>query len=208
MKTETKTETKDAKAVLMTPEEVGLIDRAKDLQQTAHDAVIKVGEKYVELCKWIRQKQIAPKLVTEHLLALGFAKSRVSEVNRIAQCADELWNEYEAGKIGRNRILEIARKAGETEDLTEVPTIDDEREQGEGAEAPAFVESADEVKKRKIATAQKCAKTILTIAEFLNLRSRTFDCGNGWELKLSKSKKKPAKENEKPTAPMQERNEA
>jgi len=177
---------------------------------SAREAVITVGQKYVELCKWIRQKQIAPKMVTNLLIGLGFAKSRVSEINRIAQCADELWKEYEAGLIGRNRILELARHANEKDDLLGIDA--DERQEGDGPKegGPEFVESPEDVKQRKIATMQKSAKAILTIAEFLNLRSRTFDDGNGWVLELKKSKKTAKTEKKEKTdeTPMPERDAA
>jgi hypothetical protein len=54
---------------------------------------------------------------------------------------------------------------------------------------PEFVESPEDIAKRKTLTMAKCAKTILNTAEFLNLRSKKWDLGNGWVLQVTKGGK-------------------
>jgi hypothetical protein len=106
---------------------VKLVELATDLRDTIQNAQKEVGEKYVGVCKWIRSNAIPPRRVSELLLPLGYAKTRVSELNRIAQCADELWDEYEARQIGRNRMLELVRHSdGGAEDVSSVDGVAEE----------------------------------------------------------------------------------
>lgn len=76
-------------------------------------AIIKAtGElatKYFDLVVGIRQQKIAPKLVSFALGKLGFKRSRVSEINRVANASDKLFKDYEAKLLGFDKILELAR---------------------------------------------------------------------------------------------------
>jgi hypothetical protein len=189
MKNDTKAT--EVKLEVQTREEVRLVELATDLRDTIQTAQREVGEKYVNVCKWIRSNAIPPRRVSELLLPLGYAKTRVSELNRVSQCSDELWDEYEARKIGRNRMLELVRHAEDAgaEDVSGVEGVAEENEGGEGGGGPEFVESPEDVKKRKLLTMAKCAKTIMNTAEFLNLRSKKWDLGNGWVLEVKKGGK-------------------
>jgi len=68
-----------------------------------------IGEKYLELCKFIRLNQLAPKQVTAWLLDLGFHKSRAAEINRVAQSSDDIFSAYEARTIGWRGALKMSR---------------------------------------------------------------------------------------------------
>jgi len=93
----------------------------QDKIEVAHSAmVVKVGkeiiaqtgklaEKYWELITYIRKNSVAPKLVSFELTKLGFKRSRVSEVNRVANAANDVYKNYEAKMIGLDKALEMAR---------------------------------------------------------------------------------------------------
>lgn len=80
--------------------------------------------KYLELCLYIRRNKVGPKLVSQEMTKLGFKRSRVSEVNRVANSSDKLFSEYQAKLIGFDKCLEMARieiaaDGKETKALTE-----------------------------------------------------------------------------------------
>lgn len=77
-------------------------------------ATIATGLLWLELCKYIRANALAPKVVSRELGALGFHKTRISEVNRVANAADEVWNEYEARGLGFRHALELVRNGKPT----------------------------------------------------------------------------------------------
>lgn len=70
---------------------------------------VKAGEKYFDLCSYIRKEQVAPKLVSAELKELGFHKVRISEINKVAQCSDELWNQFAARTLGFKGVLSLER---------------------------------------------------------------------------------------------------
>lgn len=87
-----------------------IADIGKDIIQST----LQVAEKYLKLAQKIRTEQIPDGIVRETLLKLGFAKTRVSEVLRVAKAAPEVWNELEARKVGFRGALDMARgKDGE-----------------------------------------------------------------------------------------------
>lgn len=77
------------------------------------DAIIKkAGELaglYLKLCLYIRQEKVAPKLVSYVLARQGFKRSRISEINRVANAPDKVFKEYEAKLIGFDKALEFSR---------------------------------------------------------------------------------------------------
>jgi hypothetical protein len=72
-------------------------------------ATIATGLLWLNLCKYIRQHNVSPKVVSGQLVPLGFVKTRVSEVNRVANAPDPVWNEYEGRAIGFRATLELVR---------------------------------------------------------------------------------------------------
>lgn len=83
---------------------------------------VKVGEKYLELCEYIRKNSIGPKIVSEQLSALGFHRVRISEINKVANSADEVWEQYRARAIGFKGVLQLTR--GSMDQLKGTKAID------------------------------------------------------------------------------------
>jgi len=83
-------------------------------------AIGNVSVKYLDLVMLIRREKIMPKIVSRALLQLGFKKTRVSEVNRVAGASDAVFSQYEARMIGFENALDLARleKKGEKAQLT------------------------------------------------------------------------------------------
>jgi len=113
----TKTSKKDiaptVAAIHETKQEVKQIDTITEIGREIIVGMGKVAEKYRELVVYIRENKVAPKTVSGALLKLGFKRSRVSEVNRVANASDALFSQYEAKLIGLDKALEIARMEGE-----------------------------------------------------------------------------------------------
>jgi len=72
-------------------------------------ATLETGGKYLALCEFIREKQLAPKIVTKWLLDMGFCKSKASEINKVAQSPDAVFQKFKARLIGWRGVLEISR---------------------------------------------------------------------------------------------------
>lgn len=104
-------------AKIEVPREVDVQTKLEAAQQTmveklGREIITTHGElagKYLQLCLYIRQQKVAPKLVAFTLQNLGFKRSRISEVNRVANASDKLFKEYEAKLIGFDKCLEMAR---------------------------------------------------------------------------------------------------
>lgn len=123
MKTTTQTElpvkqlnkAEDAKAILVeTPAlQVVEVDGVKELREAAISAQTKQAEavrSYFDLCEVIRVKQLNSKVVTKELLALGYAKTTVSAVIRVAHTTDEIYLAYKERAIGFKLALSKARE--------------------------------------------------------------------------------------------------
>jgi len=128
-------------------QEAYLIEAGK---QIIH-ATGELANKYYNLIMGIRQQKIAPKLVSFALGKIGFARSRVAEINRISQASDKLFKDYEAKLLGFNKVLELARaeSKGQPALLTDAATqlakdgvLTEEELQGVVDEAEAGPESA------------------------------------------------------------------
>jgi len=77
---------------------------------TAHGVT---ATKYLQLCLYIRENKVGPKTVSLSLGKLGFKRTRISEINRVAQASDKLFYDYEAKLIGFEKCLEFVRRGGE-----------------------------------------------------------------------------------------------
>lgn len=91
-------------------------EKLRELARDLQGAMTNTVEKYMAVCQHIRDAQMMPVQVKKELAALGFADSRISEVNRVAQVSDEVWAQYKSRVIGFKMTLELARaeKAVET----------------------------------------------------------------------------------------------
>ena len=102
-----------------------------------------VAVKYHALVMFIRNNSVSPKLAAFELTSLGFKRSRVSEVNRIAHAKDEVFKEYAAKQIGFDRALELARSETKGGAMKATPAA--QNLLGMGAlEAPEVSDIADE----------------------------------------------------------------
>lgn len=97
------------KVEYQTPEERAQAEKVFGLGQAIVSTVGELGQKYLDLCSYIRSHKVAPKLVSIELSRLGFKRSRVSEINRVAQAADDVWDQFQARHIGFKDTLELAR---------------------------------------------------------------------------------------------------
>jgi len=87
----------------------------------------KLGQQYVDLVLVFRKNSVNPKQVSNILGALGFKRSRISEINRVVSAAPTVFKQLEAREIGFRDALETARGGapldvlqlteGEAEDL-------------------------------------------------------------------------------------------
>lgn len=182
---------------LQLTQSVEIIRLGKDLLA----AVIGTGEKYLNLCQYIRKNEVAPKLVSADLGGLGFSRQTVSKINRVAGASDELWNEFEARSVGFNKMLQLTRgdKPNEATKLlaqsmgqevievtAEVKRLQGEEENDE--KQGEVIEATEDEKDEK-------AKLALTRAAAVIARSRVYfdwkntkviKFGDGWLLTVSK----------------------
>jgi hypothetical protein len=180
----------DGKFALVDPTHIRLAEIADEMLTIR----AQFGEKYLELCKWVRTKALGPAVVREVLAAKGFAKSRISEINRISQCPDEMWKEFEARRIGRETVLLLERGADQSPEVLppDMEGAGEDKGDGEvsGGEGEGQGEKTqaekDEAKKNGM---KRAAHQILKCAEFFNLKKRSWTLQNGWVLELRKESK-------------------
>lgn len=102
-----------------TPEVQGKLEAVqRDAVYTLSLAIVtatgELAGKYLSLVEYIRKHSVAPKLVSEEMSKLGFKRSRISEIKRVAYAEDDVYNQYQAKLIGFDRALILARlQAGE-----------------------------------------------------------------------------------------------
>jgi len=178
-------------------------------------ATMETGERYLDLCRYIRENQIDPKLVTASLTPLGFARSRISEIKKIAYATDELWNEYAARNIGWKGALDLARAEGVKQIADAAHTTVEEAEEGledadltPGETGETKEATVEDKAASKLVTIAAHGKAILTAAEFFAKEDnkaaggamkpcQVWDMGNGYKLVLTyrapKAKKKAKK---------------
>lgn len=111
---------KDGKVTAQTADEVKQAAMVQGLAIDIIRATGELGSRYLRLCLYIRQEKVSPKLVAYELKTLGFRKTRISEINRVAHSSDKLFTEYQAKVIGFDRCLELARieKPGQAATVT------------------------------------------------------------------------------------------
>lgn len=99
------------------------VQQSEKLQKLGVDIITQVGkvaEKYHALITYIRQAKCSPKLVSYEMGKLGFKRSRISEVKRVAFASDDTYSAYEAKLIGFDKAIELARATvdGKARELT------------------------------------------------------------------------------------------
>jgi len=129
------------------------VKQATEIHTLAEEIIKATGEvagRYKDLCLYIRNNKVAPKLVSFELGRLGFKRSRISEINRVANAPDKLWHEYEAKIIGFDKALELTRKqlndkGAEIVEVTEAGKV----MVSEGTMTEAEIDDLSEVKELK-----------------------------------------------------------
>jgi len=169
----------------------------KKLGSEIIESIAIAGEKYLNICKFIRNNQVAPKLVSFELSALGMHRNVISKINKVANLPDEQWNQFAARTIGFNKVIELkspgaaaalAESTGQTE--TSVKAQLEEMEQVE-QENPEFIEKTPEQKREAAEKlmAQGAAKVLSAAASLELKREKKINGGNGYILTISKDKK-------------------
>lgn len=98
-----------AKVEHMTGAEAAQADAIREFGKTIIRKTGEVAGVYLDLCLYIRKHSVAPKLVSFELMRLGFKRSRISEVNRVANASEALFKQYEAKAIGFDKCLNMSR---------------------------------------------------------------------------------------------------
>lgn len=164
-------------------------------------AVIGVGDKYLSLCKSIRENEIAPKLVSFELTKLGFSRATVSKINKVAGASDELWNSFEARAFGFNKMLELSRGEKPNEatklladamgaDVIDVVAQVQKLEGEEDAESKEgnLIEptEAEKDEKQKLACERAAAVIFRGRVYFGWAKGKKFRDGSGWMIEVKK----------------------
>jgi len=110
---------------------------------------VEVAVKYRELVGYIREHTVAPKLVTAWLTPLGFARSRISEIKKVADAPDKVYSAFIASEIGFKNALQLTRDAIEV-----VATVTD----GD-ANTPAMMEIAEGQHQAEVEAEEKADAT-------------------------------------------------
>lgn len=120
------------------------IDKLRELGKAIIVGMGEVAEKYLTLVMFIRNNKVAPKLVSVQLAKLGFKRSRVAELNRIAQASDKVFKQYEAKLIGFRGALDLARaEKGKQPALTEAGSLLLEEGKFEDTEQRAMLKTGE-----------------------------------------------------------------
>jgi len=189
-------------AVVQIKEQVA---KLQELGREIIRATVLAGEKYLDLCKYIRQQNLDPKIVRHQLTELGFHKVRISEINKVSQAPDEIWNEFEAKTLGFKKVLELARgpvieciasvtQEPETSVRSQLAEMDATADgakkleantgEGEGQEKSPEDKKADAKEK-----ALRAAKALAKCAEEMGWRSKSFKLPSGHIVSVVKGKK-------------------
>jgi len=166
------------------------------------EQTVKTGEKYFQLCEYIRKNEVGPREVSASLTELGFHRVTVSKINKVANASDELFSEFAAKTIGFNKVLELAR--GEVVGSlaksmgTTVVEIKAEVKEREHAEHGLSYddEKPEDLDGKKEASMARAAGVLARGAVHFGFRSRTYKPGNGYIILISREKAvKPNKKN-------------
>jgi len=142
--------------------------------------IVESGVATFNLCRYIRENEVAPTLVSEQLRGLGFSKGWASQVNSVALAGDDVWNEFAAKTMTFKDVLQlkegivpkaIADATGA--DVTDIKAQIEEMEIGE-SENPDLVELTPAERKAKIK--QQVQRSLAGLVKhFLESKSRKLD---------------------------------
>lgn len=155
------------------------------------EAAGQLGQKFYDLTVYIRRGQIAPAIVRRHLEGMGFNKSRISEINRVANASEENWRDFEARAIGFRSCLDAERGKLVRPELLGLPAGDEGVEALRSALEPeeaTVKESSSDAKTNEAIKLAKACSVLLTAAKAGNWRQRSFTIGNGWQVIVRREK--------------------
>jgi len=168
----------------------GLFLAARDIVTTT----LAVADSYVKLCRYIRDKQLQPNTVRSVMFACGFAKSRVSEVLKVASATKEKWDMIEAKALGFRKALDLTRDSVKL--LNDIggavdTKIVQEQEAYDKSVSPATKPGEAKPTLKDNDKAEKAAMVILALALQHQWMSKKWTTGSGHLLTLTRVKKTP-----------------
>lgn len=190
---------RSAPATVRSAEQEKLVGELAEIGAKIVIASVGVGELYFQAAKLIRTKCIAKALVTDTLEPLGFIKQRITELYRVATAADEVWQEYEARRLGFKAALNITRgtlkllmspteqqaRSGWLESIPSEGTEEgDGPSDGKPMSAAASGVTADKAPVDKKGLLDNAVARVARLAEDLNLRTKSFKLENGYTVKV------------------------
>jgi len=119
---------------------------------------------YADLCLYIKTNGIAPKAVSEMLGSVGFKKSRISEINSVANADSKVFDKLTAKEIGFREALQLSRGNGVAESMD----LDQAEVDKKLIEAEESASNQHGVKKKAVKPKVKfaaLAKSILALAD-------------------------------------------
>jgi len=159
----TKSESKTQTAVIPS---VATNNQLVALGLEAVQAVVDAAGKYMNVVIFVREHKVEKRCATLSLLQSGFTKSRASEVFRVANAPDKVFENYKAGIAGFKNTLNATRlleleTAGQidlkdTEDVIDVEGA--AREQGKAKGAKKAGSQKSRLLKFAMRLASGCAK--------------------------------------------------
>jgi len=149
--------------------------KLQELGRAVIDAVVKAGTETLRLCEYIRNNQVAPKLVSSELQALGLSKSWASKVNSVANAGDDVWNAFAARTLTFKGVLSL--EAGDSQavkslaaemgaDVVDIKAQIQEQSDKEESE-PVFIEPTpkEKAEKRKLSNQRAFATLVKNFKE-------------------------------------------
>lgn len=181
--------------------EAAQIDKIREFGERLMGVMVQESTLYLDLCLYIRENKVAPKLVSATLGAQGFHRVRISEINRVANAPDKYFHCFAAKALGFKRVLQLVRGDGENASATPAAKavlgltdgasalkaegeIDETETGGAGKPAAKAAQSPKE-------KAEHGASVIFK-ARADGCKVKEWNSGDGWILRLVRAKSNPA----------------
>lgn len=150
-------------------------------QKEVNEAEKKLTGKYFRLCEAIREPGEGQKLngkeINLLLLSMGYPKSRASEMRKVIEVSDEVWEKYKQNVIGFRAVLAIAR-SGDSDSPSGDVSASEATEDGGQSQIPEVVSAEAE---SKVKGFPSDLKTALADALALSCEGgELFDTGKGY----------------------------
>lgn len=182
--------TEDHKAMLDSKTATSKLENQHDAKVRSYcqkiiEQTTKTGQVYMDLCLYIRQNMVAPKLVSFVMTDMGFNRQVVSRVNKVANAADDVFSAFQARTIGFNKALDLAREpvAKSLADSMGTTVIDVKAEvekvtDADSKPAPAASADPNAAKTKAENSISKGAAMMMSAAAFLQMKRKKVIKGN------------------------------